>query len=178
MAKSRVRGIIYAAQLAILLAISAQIIVPLPLIPFTAQTLAVGVLATISDFRLSTWAIGGYLLLGLVGLPVFAGGTAGIGVVFGPTGGFLWGFFLQAWIIIKIRQMKFRQDLIVGNLLGALGQLVVGAIWLKLISRLSWSAALSAGILPFLIPGIIKGVLAALIGQLLLARLRSPLQMR
>lgn len=170
MAKSRVRGIIYAAQLAILLAISAQIIIPLPLIPFTAQTLAVGVLATISDFSLSNWAIGGYLLLGLVGLPVFAGGTAGVGVIFGPTGGFLWGFFLQAWIIAKARQMKFKQNLIIGNLLGALAQLIIGAIWLKLVSQLSWPAAMSAGILPFLIPGIIKGVLAALIGQLLLAR--------
>ncbi|BAP86450.1 BioY family protein [Paucilactobacillus hokkaidonensis JCM 18461] len=178
MAKSRVRGIIYAAQLAILLAISAQIIIPLPLIPFTAQTLAVGVLATISDFSLSNWAIGGYLLLGLVGLPVFAGGTAGVGVIFGPTGGFLWGFFLQAWIIAKARQMKFKQNLIIGNLLGALAQLIIGAIWLKLVSQLSWPAAMSAGILPFLIPGIIKGVLAALIGQLLLARLHSPLQMR
>lgn len=177
MAKTHIRGIIYAAQLAILLAISAQIIIPLPLIPFTAQTLAVGILATISDFRLSAWAIGGYLLLGLVGLPVFAGATAGIGVLVGPSGGYLWGFFLQAWIINRCRKVGAKQYLISGNLLGALGQLVVGTIWLKVVSQLSWIAAFSAGILPFLLPGIIKGVLAALVGQLLLRRLQQPLQM-
>ncbi|KIS03976.1 biotin transporter BioY [Paucilactobacillus wasatchensis] len=177
MAKTRIRGIIYAAQLAILLAISAQIIIPLPLIPFTAQTLAVGILATISDIRLSTWAIGGYLLLGLVGLPVFAGGTAGLGVLFGPSGGYLWAFFVQAWLISLVNK-KADKYLIVGNLVGAFSQLVIGAIWLKFTSQLGWQAALTAGITPFLIPAVIKAVLAALIGQLLLRRLREPLQLR
>lgn len=177
MAKTRIRGIIYAAQLAILLAISAQIIIPLPLIPFTAQTLAVGILATISDFKLSAWAIGGYLLLGLVGLPVFAGAAAGVGVLVGPSGGYLWGFFLQAWIINECRNVRGKQALIIGNLLGALSQLLIGSVWLKIVSQLTWTAAVSAGTLPFLLPGIIKGVLAALIGQLLLKRLRKPIQM-
>ncbi|WP_137597072.1 biotin transporter BioY [Paucilactobacillus kaifaensis] len=178
MVKTRLRGVIYAAQLAILLAISAQIIIPLPLIPFTAQTLAVGILATISDFKLSAWTIGGYLLLGLVGLPVFAGATAGIGVLVGPSGGYLWSFFLQAWIINKCRNVGGKQYLVFGNLLGALSQLLIGSVWLKFVSQLSWTAAFGAGTLPFLLPGLIKGVLASLIGQLLLNRLRAPLQMR
>ena len=86
--------LIIAAELAVGLAICSKMTIPIGLIPLTGQTLAVGLIASIVPPLVGTWALGFYLLLGLIGLPVFAGSTAGLAALFGPTGGYLWGFFL------------------------------------------------------------------------------------
>ena len=78
------------------LAISSQITIPLPIVPLTLQTLAVGIIATVLTPLDSVLAILVYLILGAIGLPVYAGGAAGFGVILGPTGGFLIGFLFQA----------------------------------------------------------------------------------
>ena len=175
MAKQRLRGLIWAAELTIFLALSSQIIIPLPLVPLTAQTLAVGLLASLVDYQIATWSIGGYVLLGLIGLPVFAGGTSGLGVIFSPTGGFILGFFVQAWIVIAIRRQNKLSYLIVGNLVGALVQLLIGTVWLKYLSGLTWPAAFAAGLVPFLIPAILKAILASTVASAMLIKLKRTL---
>ena len=64
----------------------------------TGQTFAIGLTATFLGRKLGLISVGVYLLLGLIGLPVFSGMTGGIAVLFGPTGGYLIGFLLQTWI--------------------------------------------------------------------------------
>lgn len=176
MGKSRLKENLFAAELAIFLAISAQITIPLPLVPLTGQTLAVGVLASITSYRLANKSLIVYVLLGLIGLPVYASAGAGIGVLFGPLGGFIWGFFVQSWIIIACRRRPTFSWLVAGNLLGGLAQLIIGSLWLMAFNHLSLTAALAGGLIPFLIPGIIKAVLAATIANILLAKVRLPFQ--
>lgn len=81
-----------------LLCVSSYIAIPLPFtsVVLTAQTLVINVVALILTPVQSACAVGLYILLGICGLPVFAGGTAGIGRIIGPTGGFIVGFLVAA----------------------------------------------------------------------------------
>lgn len=74
--------------------VGAWISVPLGPVPFTLQTFALMLALMILPLRLSVAATACYLLLGAIGLPVFASMHGGLGIYFGPTGGFIWGFFL------------------------------------------------------------------------------------
>ncbi|MDR1089261.1 MAG: biotin transporter BioY [Coriobacteriales bacterium] len=81
----------------------ACITVPLGPVPFTLQTLMVGIVVCLLPPAYSVAAVGGYLALGCLGLPVFSGLRGGIGVLAGPTGGFLAGFLLAAVVIAVLR---------------------------------------------------------------------------
>ena len=127
------------------LAVASQLTIPLPLVPLTLQTLAVGIIATLLKPLDSILAICLYLVLGAIGVPVFAGGAAGFGVILGPTGGFLIGFLLQSQQVSLLGQTAFmvkstRGKLILysaANIIGAAWCLALGTIWLSLVARLS-----------------------------------------
>ena len=99
------KELILAAEFAAIIAVLSQFTIPLGIIPLTGQTFAIGLTATFLGKRTGTVAVFIYLLLGLIGLPVFSGMTSGIGVLFGPTGGYLIGFIFQTlligWLIEK-----------------------------------------------------------------------------
>ena len=90
-AASRTRSIAFVALSIALIAVSAWIIVPGP-IPFTLQMFAVPFMIAVLTPKQAMAAIFGYLILGAIGVPVFSGMRGGIGVLMGPTGGFLWGY--------------------------------------------------------------------------------------
>lgn len=165
-----------AAFFAAIIAVLSPLTIPFGLIPLTLQTFAVGLTVTVLGARIGTASILLYLLLGLIGLPVFAGGSAGVGVLFGPTGGFLIGFIfnglITGWIVEKAPTYFWG---IIGNILGAMATLLFGMIWLKIGGGMSWLSAFNAGILPFILPGIIKALAAGVIGILLRHRLSSYL---
>lgn len=83
---------------AALITVCAWISVPIPPIGFTLQTLGVLLTLGILGGKRGTWAVGLYLLLGMVGLPVFSGFRGGMSALLGPTGGFLWGFLAMALV--------------------------------------------------------------------------------
>ncbi|MFR7405323.1 MAG: biotin transporter BioY, partial [Coriobacteriaceae bacterium] len=83
-----------AGVMAALLAVSAQVMLPLGPVPFTLQTLVLAMVPAVLDPATSVFTVLAYVVLGAVGLPVFAGFNGGIGALAGPTGGFLWGFVL------------------------------------------------------------------------------------
>lgn len=80
----------------LLLAVSAQFKIPLYPVPVTGQTLVVLLIGMTYGPRLGGITMAAYLFEGAIGLPVFAGGAAGMAVLFGPTGGYLFGFLLAA----------------------------------------------------------------------------------
>ena len=163
------------------LAVASQLTIPLPLVPLTLQTLAVGIIATLLKPLDSILAICLYLVLGAIGVPVFAGGAAGFGVILGPTGGFLIGFLLQSQQDSRLGQTAFmvkstRGKLILysaANIIGAAWCLALGTIWLSLVARLSLQVAFKSGFLPFIIPGLVKAILAAFIGYALRRALKT-----
>lgn len=91
------RFVVLAGVFAAVIAVLSQIAVPMPSgMPVTMQTFAIALTAYVLGSRLGTAAVGGYLLIGAVGLPVFTGFGGGIGTLLGITGGFLWGFLILA----------------------------------------------------------------------------------
>lgn len=90
--RSRARSIAYVALTIAIMAVSAWITVPLGPIPFTLQMFAFTFAIVVLRPSEAIAATAGYLLLGAIGVPVFSGMRGGLGVLAGPTGGFLWGY--------------------------------------------------------------------------------------
>ncbi|GFH42854.1 BioY family transporter [Lactococcus hodotermopsidis] len=172
MTNNKIQRLAIIAISAAFLAVASQFTIPLPLVPLTLQTLAVGIIATILKPLDSVLAVLLYLILGAVGLPVFAGGAAGFGVLFGPTGGFLVGFLIQAALIAHLTRfdtlIKSGQKrlfwLIFINIIGTFCCLMIGTVQLVFVGKLLLHAAFKIGFLPFIIPGIVKAILAAMVG--------------
>ena len=167
------REIVLAGLFAAIIGILSQFTIPFGPIPLTLQTFAVGFVVTILGKKTGTIAVAIYLLMGMIGLPVLAGGSAGIVHYFGPTGGFLVGFIFQAFftglIIEKTRFNYFWS--ILANVVGAFITLFFGSLWLKYSGSLPWYAAFSAGMIPFILPGLIKALAAGYLGALIGKRL-------
>lgn len=151
----------------IVLVLSAKAQVPFWPVPLTLQTLAISVLAVAYGARLGTATIGAYVMLGAVGLPVFAGTPEkGIGLAYmmGPTGGYLVGFVLAAALMGRMADQGWRSGIFkisVAMTVGHLLILVAGTIWLAVLFGLS--KAIAVGFVPFLWPSVVKTLLGALI---------------
>jgi biotin transport system substrate-specific component len=175
--KLTLRNQIYAAFFAVIIAFLSQLTIPLGLIPLTGQTFAIGLAVTFLGMRTGTMAILIYLLLGLIGLPVFAGGASGIGVLFGPTGGYLIGFIFNGLITGKLLekdQLNYIKG-ILANILGAFATLLFGTLWLKWSASMSWTGAFNGGFVLFILPGIIKAIAAGYLGIFLKRRLHKSI---
>lgn len=167
------RSMILAAEFAAIISVLSQLTIPFGLIPLTGQTLAIGLAVTILGRKTGTYAILIYLLLGLIGLPVFAGMSGGVSVLFGPTGGYLVGFLINGLVtgeILERTSFTYRWA-VIANLIGAVLTLLFGTVWLKISGSLDWIGAIQGGFIPFIIPGAIKAIAAAYLGILLRQRL-------
>jgi biotin transport system substrate-specific component len=151
----------------LLIALSAQLTIRLPFspVPFTGQTLAILLVsATLGSWR-GTLAVGAYILQGLIGLPVFANGGAGIGHLLGPTGGYLLGFVAMAWVVGKLAERgrdRERAKAWLAFLFGEIVLYIIGLIWLS--TFVGIQNAITLGLLPFIPGDILKIILA---GQIL-----------
>lgn len=171
----KLRMMIISALFAAIIGVLAQVTVPLPLVPITGQTLAIGLAVTILGTRYGTLSILIYLCMGAIGIPVFAQMKAGLGILFGPTGGYLIGFIPTAFIIgYFLEKTSFTvKNAIIANILGMFVALIFGTVWLKIIANLSWAAAFTGGFAPFIIVGILKAILAGWVGITVRNRLKS-----
>ncbi|WP_203334439.1 biotin transporter BioY [Planococcus beigongshangi] len=171
----KLRMMIITALFAAIIGILAQVTIPLPLVPITGQTLAIGLAATILGAKYGTLSVLVYLGLGAVGIPVFAQMSGGLGSLFGPTGGYLFGFIPTAFIIgYYLEKTSYTlANAIIANVLGMFVALMFGTVWLKIFADLSWTGALMGGFVPFILVGLIKAALAAWIGIIVRNRLKS-----
>lgn len=171
----KLKMMIIVALFAAIIGVLSQINIPLPLVPITGQTLAIGLAATILGSRYGTYSVLLYLFIGAAGVPVFAQMSGGFAVLFGPTGGYLFSFILSAFIIGLILEKTHFSILMafIANVLGALINLAIGTIWLKYVAALTWTAAIAGGFTPFILVGILKAFLAGWVGILIRSRLNS-----
>jgi biotin transport system substrate-specific component len=173
--QQKLRMMIITGLFAAIIGILAQITIPLPLVPITGQTLAIGLAATILGSRFGSLSVIVYLAIGLAGVPVFAQFSSGFSTLFGPTGGYLIGFIPSAFLIgWYLEKTSFRfSHAFFANVIGMVLTLLIGTVWLKIAANLSWAGAFTGGFVPFIIVGIIKAALAAWIGVTIRNRLIS-----
>lgn len=161
----------------LLLTASARTQIPFWPVPMTMQTLAVVVIGMSLGSRLGFIVVTAYVLEGLMGLPVFANSPArgmGLAYLMGPTGGYLLGFCIAAYVSGWLAERGFGRDIWRASLVNVVGtaiMLVFGYAWLA--HLIGPSKALALGVTPFLLSSLVKiglgGVLAVLIA-------RSPLK--
>jgi biotin transport system substrate-specific component len=146
----------------LLLAASAQFKIPLYPVPVTGQTLVVLLIGMVYGPRLGGVTIAAYLLQGVIGLPVFAGGAFGIATLLGPTGGYLGGFLIAAIVMGVLAERGMGRGImstIIAMMIGNVVIYVAGASWLA--SFVGVEKALAAGVLPFLYGDVLKLAVAA-----------------
>jgi biotin transport system substrate-specific component len=162
------KRMVFAALFASLTAVGAYVKIPLPFtpVPVTMQVFFVLLAGSMLGSRWGTISMVVYLLLGLAGFPVFAGGSSGMGVLFGPTGGYLAGFIFAAFGIGKLSEILVQHGLLKNILCMTLGLCIIyllGAFRLMSVADLTFQQTIVAGVLPFIIGDLASLLLAALI---------------
>ena len=159
---------VYAAMFGALTAIGSLIVIPLQPLPITLQTLFTGLAGVLLGGYTGALSQVVYVLLGVIGLPVFAGGKAGLGTLMGPSGGYLIGFIVAAYVIGKIVESRKEPGLAWIALSLVVGNLVIyalGVAQLSFVAHLSITKALLIGVVPFLIGDLLKLVTVTLIAH-------------
>ena len=154
------------ALMAAVTAVAAQITIPLPLVPFTFQVLAVVLSGLLLGPRYGALSQVVYLLLGAVGAPVFVGLTGGLGHLIGPTGGYLVSYPLAAAVAGLAAGAPRRRALWTSFAAGTGGLFLIyalGATWLSIVAGLPFGAAVAQGVLPFVAFDLIKVALASFV---------------
>ena len=151
--------------------------IPISPVPISLASMAVYLAVTVLGMKLGTLSCLIYLLLGLVGLPVFSGGSAGAAKLFGPTGGYLVGYLFLALIAgafggryteNKWKSIAFAA---LGMVLGTMVLYALGTAWLAYSAGMDFQAALWAGVIPFIPGDLVKMVIAVLLGSAVRGRL-------
>ena len=170
-----VKNMCYVGLFTAVIAIMAQISIPMPLgVPMTMQTFAITLAAIILGAKLSTISTLIYILLGAIGLPVLAGFSGGISKFVGPTGGFLISFPIMAFIIgyAVDHRSAFKGAFVIGLIAGTVVNYIVGIAMFCILTQSSVAVGFTACVLPFIPTAIIKAILAALIGFPIRKRLK------
>ncbi len=167
-----VRRLAYTALMAVVICLCAWITVPFT-VPFTMQTFGVFAALLLLGGRDGTLAVGLYLLLGILGLPVFSGFRGGLGHLIGPTGGYLVGFLFTGLAHMLLEPLTQRCRTVARTaLLFAEHALcyLVGTVWFVAVSSAEgkgrgFFAALGVCVIPYLLPDLAKILLADFVSR-------------
>lgn len=154
------------ALFAALTAVGALISIPIPIspVPITFQVLFVLLAGLILGKYRALLSQAAYIGLGVIGLPVFSKGASGLGTLFGPTGGYLIGFLIAAFVIGWISEIKIKWPVVI-NLVACVAGIIIiyalGSIQLMYVMKFSVNKTLLTGVVPF-VPGELAKVVLAL----------------
>ena len=160
-----------------LLSVSAKANLPLPLVPMTLQSLMVLLIGAVYGARLGAATVLAYVAEGAIGLPVFAGPTAGLAVLIGPSGGYLAGFVAAAFVVGWLAERGGDRTMLRLFAVMAIGHFIIFALgfaWLAYGLEFEAERAWLVGVLPFLGGALIKNAL----GAFLLPTIRRGLDRR
>jgi biotin transport system substrate-specific component len=170
--KITTKDIVGVGMFAAVLAVLSQISIPMPSgVPITLQTFAVALAGVVLAWKLGTASVLVYILLGAVGVPVFAGFTGGAQALVNYTGGFIWGFLGMALLCGIGVQMKNK---IAGILLGTAGLAVChlfGTIQFMVVMKMGLVESFLLASAPYLIKDVISVVLGFVVGGQIRTRL-------
>jgi biotin transport system substrate-specific component len=160
---TRFRHVILIALGALVIALSARLVIPTVPVPFTGQTLAVLLVGGALGFRRGSAAVLLYLAIGALGAPIYAESKAGLAVIGGATGGYLIGFVVAAGLVGRLAELGWDRRLpgaLVAMTVGTAVIYAIGVPWLKVTTGLPWSEAVAVGMTQFLIWDLAKACIA------------------
>ena len=166
---NKTKDMVYIGMFAVIIAICSWISIPTT-VPFTLQTFAVFAAVGILGGKRGTVSVLIYIILGAIGVPVFAGFSGGLGVLMGMTGGYIVGFLFSALLMWGMEKAfgKSRLILAVSMILGLIVCYAFGTIWFMVVytnttGAIGLGAVLGMCVIPFIIPDCIKIVIALLL---------------
>lgn len=168
---NKTRDIVFIALFAVLIAVCAWISIP-SIVPFTMQTFAVYLTLNFLGGKRGTVSVCVYLLLGLIGVPVFSNFNAGPGALFGATGGYMIGWIfsgLVMWLLEKMHGNKIWVQA-VSMVVGLVVCYIMGTAWFMFVYAHNtgpvglWTV-LGWCVFPFIIPDMVKLGLALWLSQ-------------
>ena len=173
--EAAVRGktydMVYIGIFAVLIAVCSWISIPAA-VPFTLQTFGVFMAVEVLGGKRGTMAVLVYILMGAVGIPVFAGFQGGIGVIFNTTGGYIVGFLCSALIVWAAESLFGKKPLVrlLSMAAGLIACYVLGTIWFMVVYGRTTGAVglmtvLGWCVIPFIIPDLVKIGLAYVISR-------------
>jgi len=169
MKKNNIQNLTFTALMAAVLCITGPIVIPIGMVPMSFVNMAIYLTVLLLDKKRAAISVAIYLLMGFVGLPVFAGFTGGAGKIFGPTGGYLMGYLILTWtagIILEKKMIPQRSmEQVVALTVGTLGLYLFGTLWLMVQAKLPAETAIAVGVLPFVLPDILKIYMAVWLGK-------------
>lgn len=175
MLRNKTKEMIIISLMTAILCILGPITLPIPISPIPISMVTFVIYISIYVLGMKQGAVSCllYLLIGIIGLPVFSGFTGGIGKLLGPTGGYMigyvfmamiCGFFIDRWAAKRVLH-------IIGMVLGTIVCYLFGTIWLSMQMGISFYAALGVGVLPFILGDMGKIVPASIVGPMIRKRL-------
>lgn len=171
----KIRNMTLSAFMAAVLCIIGPVVIPIGIIPFSLSTIGIYLMAIVMNVKNVLFSIILYLLIGLLGVPVFSGFSSGPGVVLGPTGGYLIAYIPAAMIVSYLSLQARNNQLLRDRFLSlsylcilSLGNLLLycfGSLWLTFSLSLSFVEAIQIGVLPFVIPDFLKIFIVVLLAR-------------
>ena len=155
----KIKNLIHISIFAALTAIGAYIIIPIGVVPITLQTVFVLLSGYVLGARKGALSQIVYVVIGLIGLPVYARGGAGLGHLMGPSGGYIFGFILSSFcvgILFGNKKCTSIIKLFFVFIIGLLAIYICGTVQLMFVGNMNLIKALSIGFLPFILFDIIK----------------------
>ena len=175
--KFSIQDICSIAIMTAITSVMAQISIPMPLgVPMTMQTFAITLAGIVLGSKKGGMSILVYVLLGAIGVPVFAGFSGGFQNLVGPTGGFIISFPIMAYLIGLGVELKKKELFVLFLVLGTVSNYVVGVILFCVVTQSPVATGITACVLPFIPTAIIKAVVASVLGLELRKRLGMVLQ--
>ena len=169
--RSKTYDIVYIAVFAVIMAICSWISIPAA-VPFTLQTFGVFIAAGVLGGKRGTLSVLVFILLGAVGIPVFANFSGGIGVLAGPTGGYIIGFLFSALVMWAMEKLPGKKSImqIVSMVVGLVVCYAFGTAWFMVVygkanGPVGLVTALGWCVFPFIIPDLIKIALAYVLSR-------------
>lgn len=176
--KSKTYDMVYIAVFAVLMAICSWISIPTA-VPFTLQTFGVFLAIGVLGGRRGSLAVLVYILLGVIGVPVFAGFTGGIGILLRNTGGYIVGFLFSALVMWAMEMLLGKKAwvLALSMVVGLVVCYAFGTAWFMVVyakdaGAIGITTALGWCVFPFVIPDLIKIALAMALSKRLAAMIK------
>ena len=172
---SKTKNMALIAVMTAVICILGPLSIPIGPVPISLGTLALYLTVYILGMKRSVIATVIYILIGLVGVPVFSGFSAGPAKLAGPTGGYIIGYIPMVIIAGLFVDRYFKNYLlsIIGMVLATAVLYIIGTAWLAYSAGMTPGAAIAAGVLPFIPLDLVKIVIAAFVGPILKTRIDS-----
>ena len=162
------------AIMSALLCLLAPVSIPIGPVPITLSIFIIYIISYLLDANSAVISVFIYLLMGIVGLPVFAGYKSGLGIILGPSGGYLISYLIVVYISSYCNHKYYNNKTfqILAMFIALILCYICGTIWFSIFKKMTFVESLFICVFPFIITDVIKIIAAYMLGTEIRKRLR------